>query len=576
MKILVVTVTRNRKGQAQRAERAVEGEVLRLGRGTQCEIFLPDPRVSLYHAAIYRQGDAVFIQAPEAELALNGEPIREAKLVPGGLVALGPYDLAVESPPAGYDLALAIERTRPMPDDLAEIKAKSRTTLEQSGLSRRTPAWTLVIVIALVFLAVPVLNAILVPLRPVTAKLPITPDQSWNPGTLSAAHQLFGRSCARCHETPFVHVRDKVCIECHKGAPGHVQPVSLQQKLFGDTRCASCHADHKGPTGLVRRDATLCVTCHGDLKSRDKDSTLADASDFANDHPAFKLTLWQGPGPKDVIRVSQTEKTRLVERPHFKFPHDVHLKSSVRGPKGRKTLTCATCHFPDSSGRSFMRIDMKRSCVECHTLEFEPAVTTRQVPHGSAEDAAVTVQEFYASIALNDIPVDVVNLGDIRRGLPRFTGGVISEDERRQALAWARAKADQVTEDLFEKRVCIVCHEVTSKKTTGGTGTSAQWAIAPVHLATSRFPKARFDHASHRTGNIKCADCHAVERSHSSADIPMPEIGKCRECHAGNVPSGNRVVSTCVSCHDFHIAGHPPFGTRVDAELMPVTARSVQ
>ena len=195
MKILVVTVTRNRKGQPQRAGRAVEGEVLRLGRGTQCEIFLPDPRVSLYHAAIYKQGDAIFIQSPEAELAIDGEPIREAKLVPGAIVALGPYDLTAEPAPEGYDLALAVERTRPLPDDLAEIKAKSRTTLEKTGLSRRTPAWTLAIVIAILFLAIPALNAILVPLRPFTAKLPITPDESWNPGTLSAGHQEFGRNC---------------------------------------------------------------------------------------------------------------------------------------------------------------------------------------------------------------------------------------------------------------------------------------------------------------------------------------------------------------------------------------------
>jgi hypothetical protein len=254
----------------------------------------------------------------------------------------------------------------------------------------------------------------------------------------------------------------------------------------------------------------------------------------------------------------------------------VHHTRRGRAPPGPKTLTCTSCHIPESSGRSFERIDMKQACQDCHTLEFEPAVTTRQVPHGSAEDAMLTLQEFYANIALNQIPVDVVDLGDIRRGLPRLTGGVISEDQRRQALAWAKAKADQVGEDLFEKRVCIVCHEVTRKMTSGETGASGEWAIAPAHLATSRFPKARFDHASHRTGNIKCADCHAVERSHSSADIPIPEIGKCRECHAGNEPSGNKVVSTCISCHSFHLSGHPPFGTRADAELTHVAARTVQ
>ncbi len=539
--------------------------MLRLGRGTQCEIHLPDPRVSLYHAAIYRQAEGIFIQAPEADLAVDGEPVHEARLAPGAHVALGPYDLTVEPPPEGNDLSLAIELTRPMPDDLAEIKAKSRTTLEQSGLSRRTPAWTAALLIAALFFALPVINALLLPLRPLTAKLPITPDQSWNPGTLSAAHQVFGRNCGTCHEIPFVHVRDHACLQCHGKTPGHIEAVALQQELFASTRCENCHADHKGPVSLVRRDPELCVNCHSDLKRRDSKTTLANATDFATDHPAFKLTIWQGPGAGDVIRVPQTDKAHLVQRSHLKFPHDLHLKSSVRGPKGRKTLDCASCHVPDASGRSFAAIDMKRACIECHTLEFEPAVTTRQVMHGSAQDALLTLQEFYDSIALNNIPVDVVDLGDIRRGLPRLTGGVISEAQRQQALAWAKDKAEQVSADLFEKRVCIVCHEVGKTMTAGETGTQATWTITPVHVATSWLPKARFDHASHRTGNFKCADCHDVATSHSSADIALPDIGKCRQCHAGNAPAGNKVVSTCVSCHGFHLPGRQPFGVHAAA-----------
>src|ERR1700730_7325511 len=98
MRILVSSVTRNRKGQPVRAERIVEGELIRLGRGTQCEIHLPDPRVSLYHAAIYRQGASIFIQAPEADLSVDGGSEREARLAPGAHVALGPYDLTVEPP----------------------------------------------------------------------------------------------------------------------------------------------------------------------------------------------------------------------------------------------------------------------------------------------------------------------------------------------------------------------------------------------------------------------------------------------------------------------------------------------
>jgi predicted CXXCH cytochrome family protein len=580
MRILVISVTRNRKGLPMRAERLVEGEMIRLGRGTQCEIHLPDPRVALFHAAIYRQGESIFIHAPEAELAVDGGPEREARLTPRVHIALGPYELTVEPPPAGAELALAIELVRPLPDDLAGIKAKSRITLEETVLSKRGPAWILAIVFGLVFLVAPVLNAVLPMLRQASVKLPVTPDQSWNPGQLSAGHQAFGRQCGTCHEQPFVHVRDHVCIDCHVKTPGHVETVALQTKLFGGTRCANCHADHKGAEALVRRDPELCATCHGDLHRFKADTTLANATDFATNHPPFKLTLWRGPGRNDMVRVSQTDKARLVEQSHLKFPHDLHLKTSVRGPKGRKTLECRSCHVPDASGKGFEPISMNKSCLECHTLEFEPAVTTRQVPHGSVDDVMLTMQEFYANIALNNIPVDVVDLGEIQRGIPRLGGGVITEQQRQRALTWAKSKAQQVSEDLYAARVCIVCHEVTKAVIQGESGNEIAWGVVPVYVASSWMPKARFDHLKHRTN--KCADCHSVEKSHSSADIAIPNIVNCRGCHAGNKPVPNKVVSTCVACHGFHLPNHPPFTARDSAALdasaaaIPAMTRKLQ
>jgi predicted CXXCH cytochrome family protein len=342
-----------------------------------------------------------------------------------------------------------------------------------------------------------------------------------------------------------------------------VQSVALQSKLFGGTRCANCHADHKGAEALVRRDPDLCVTCHGDLKRFQADTKLANATDFAMDHPPFKLTLWQGPNRDDVVRVSQTDKAKLVERSNLKFPHDLHLKTSVRGPKGRKTLECRSCHIPDASGKSFEPVSMNASCIECHTLEFEPAVTTRQVPHGSVDNVMLTMQEFYANIALNNIPVDVVDMGEIRRSLPRLGSGVITEQQRQRALSWANFKAQQVSADLFEARVCIVCHEVTKAVIQGESGKEIAWGVVPVHVASTWMPKARFDHVKHRTN--KCADCHSVEKSHSSADIAIPAIVDCRACHAGNKPAPNKVVSTCVACHGFHLPNHPPFAAHAVA-----------
>ena len=92
-----------------------------------------------------------------------------------------------------------------------------------------------------------------------------------------------------------------------------------------------------------------------------------------------------------------------MESSNLKFPHDQHLKPEVKSPKGRVTLECASCHVADPGGRAFLPIDMKRHCLECHSLEFEPAVTARQVPHGSVDDALLTMQEFYANVALANV-----------------------------------------------------------------------------------------------------------------------------------------------------------------------------
>src|SRR5262249_47838679 len=78
------------------------------------------------------------------------------------------------------------------------------------------------------------------------------------------------------------------------------------------------------------------------------------------------------------------------------------------------------------------------------------------------------------------------------------------------------------------------------------------WEIAPIHVTTAWMPKAHFDHSKHRTS--ECKECHAAEKSTKSADVLMPDITTCRKCHAGGTPMPERVTSTCISCHDFHLA----------------------
>ena len=47
MRVLLSTLTRNKKGQISRTDQTLTADVLHIGRGTDCPLFLPDPRISL-------------------------------------------------------------------------------------------------------------------------------------------------------------------------------------------------------------------------------------------------------------------------------------------------------------------------------------------------------------------------------------------------------------------------------------------------------------------------------------------------------------------------------------------------
>ena len=66
------------------------------------------------------------------------------------------------------------------------------------------------------------------------------------------------------------------------------------------------------------------------------------------------------------------------------------------------------------------------------------------------------------------------------------------------------------------------------------------------------MPHAEFDHKAH--AQARCADCHEVEKSKRSADVAMPAIAVCRECHGGSRPVERKLTSNCLLCHGFHDA----------------------
>src|SRR3954464_7585591 len=392
MKILITI-----KAGRNQTRKTVSGEWLRIGRNTSCEIHLPDPRVPLEQGMIVYRDGLVYMEGEAGSQVITRRSVRSERMHYGEPLEVGPYRIEMTPPPPGYDAALKVELVHPLEAMPALAARSSELTLGSLGLTKRWAAWLWALAVLILFLVVPAGRVLDLPWRQ-AAQTAAFGDRFWNPGPVMLAHQPVEPKCGACHQVAFQHVKDRACLECHKNIGHHVGPEMKPAALFEGARCATCHREHKGAKTTHRDDDRFCVSCHRDLSAHAKGTTDAKVSDFARDHPAFRLTLGDDSGGH---RVRQGEGA-MLEQAHLTFPHAAHLDAKgVRSPlKGRVRLDCASCHQPDASKRGFEPVSMARHCQECHTLQFEPAVTTREVPHGKVADALTVIEEFYGNLAL--------------------------------------------------------------------------------------------------------------------------------------------------------------------------------
>jgi hypothetical protein len=99
---------------------------------------------------------------------------------------------------------------------------------------------------------------------------------------------------------------------------------------------------------------------------------------------------------------------------------------------------------------------------------------------------------------------------------------------------------------VFTRRLCSTCHQVRRTD-----DPALPYDIEPVALTASFLTGARFDHGAHDTED--CARCHDARASKQSADVLVPPLANCRECH-GDPGARGRMGTACVDCHGFHIA----------------------
>jgi hypothetical protein len=542
MKFLIRFISRNAAGGVEHHDRLIDSRIITMGRATDQMLHLQDRRARLEHARLEEQGGKVHITTGAlAGVEVNGRSQRDARLAVGDVVEVGSNILRVIEPPPGTDFAFTFELSA---EAGREAAAGGHYAGDVRAVSMRKLAWMLVAAVLLLALIVPGLGLLNPDLAAMARGSKLLPDDSWwLAGPLHSAHSAASTDCQSCHVVAFERVPDDACIACHE-VSRHVSGDT--HAVLGERRCASCHLEHNEPPQLVKQHQGLCADCHRNLPD---DVALENAGDFLLDHPGFKVSLLQ----PEANAAGDTEWTvqhllladaQSADRSNLQFNHAAHLdEAGLLTPDGRRVIDCAECHQPEPGGARMRPIRMDENCASCHSLNFDPDDPRRAVPHGDPEAVMQVLIEYYSARLLGDDP----DAGEQRIRRP---GRALTRADRDRAAAEAKVRALQVAEDLFERRVCANCHEVSR------SGNEAlPWKVEPVKLTERFFPHAIFTHATHETAATACDSCHGASTSETSSDVLIPAIETCRDCHGSAVARHNdaaQTPSTCIMCHSFH------------------------
>lgn len=579
MRIQLLTIA---QPGAPATERLMELDTLRLGRGSDQDVLLPDLRVALAHAELTARksllGGVARIEAKsKLPLWINGRQSSGDDLRLGDVIEFGRHRLTLVKPRAGCDLALRLEERFAAQDERSHRRRTLRLSLEQLGFSRRRWAWGLFLAVLVPGLILPLLIA----KQPATGEisrertLPTGPgfDILWNSGPLSSAHHVLQNDCKACHVEPFAQASDASCNGCHAALGSHASSMAVsQQQPFTGQQCTDCHREHNGLTGLTPRDDAACTSCHAEPAGL-PGAALLPVKDFSRSHPAFSLNLARQSAQGFVWEeVRQDDPAAQRQDTGLKFPHDLHLAAEgIAGPDGVAVLECSSCHAPNADRSGFLPTAMETHCASCHRLDFDAAAPEHELPHGKPEQVVRIVRDYYKALALTGKAPPLatgrstVKAGPDARQRP--------DDPRANAapaigrtVAWAEARAETALRDVFERRTCFYCHAVTTAATTYGP-LEARWQIAPVAPQQTALKGSAFPHSAHSTET--CASCHAAETSTRTEDVLLPDISNCRQCH-GDTGAMTETPSSCQSCHGYH--SHPlaaPIASLLPAALPP-------
>jgi len=582
MSFIVRTVARTADGRDIVRPKGLDKAELTVGRSPASDIHLPDLAVTLNHAVIRHAGGSVEVAATAGlPFVIDGKQSEHDRFsaAQGAIVRIGSHSLsfsAGEGEEKGK-VVITVERVGAISNASEEKEEAHVFSLSSTLPGKRAMAWTAALLVLAIFLIWPLVSIYTQPTDE-SRKIAFHADEMWTSGALSQTHKNLENNCQACHVKAGESVRDEACVACHTkvhdhadkaklidsmGSPGIVGGTKqLVGGLFGiqPGRCVECHTEHQGKTAMPVTDEKFCTNCHTDMSDRIQ-TTLKDTADFGDNHPQFEPTIrFAGAdGVPSFRRVSLDANPK--EDNGLKFPHDMHLSTTNgvaqmalslgKGEGYGAPLDCANCHTRDATGNSFAAVKMEPACGACHSLAFDQVGgTVRTLRHGDPAQVIADIRAFYRAGA----PRTAAFQGQARRRPGDFaTSG--QRIDFAQTSAMHIGNADQAIRAVFSKGgACFDCHTV---RATGNPTTP--FAVAPVALAKRYMMKGWFDHAAHDTEG--CASCHAVKTSKSAADLSLPKLAKCQECHGGQDAS-KEVPSACAMCHDYHRTEFAPLMVR--------------
>jgi predicted CXXCH cytochrome family protein len=447
-------------------------------------------------------------------------------------------------------------------------------------------------------------------------------NRTFSRGPVASVHAAWDAECSACH-VPFkpmgqnagvstliggAHASDALCTNCHAGPPH-----SNRQKPAEVQACASCHRDHRGrEASLVQLADKDCTRCHADLNLHVAQGVAKyenNVSLFAKGkHPDFRPLRSQDPGrlkfnhklhmaPGQVL-TSDGKPWRLADiaDPAERERYRNQMRSTTPSDDVPVQLSCASCHQLDSgdfaanlpadspakvllppraAGAYMLPITYDNQCKACHPLTVEPATKGSKpltVPHRMEPDALrdflvnAYVGRYIAGsgAALLDAPLPKRT----RPGeAPEPVKPSPEQEKAKTAIAEQVLNAEKIL--YLGKQTCGECHYYTAPPGDGlRVDARPSFKIEPPQVPSVWFTHAKFNHVSHKA--LDCKACHAraypddPQASTVAADVMIPGIDNCIQCHAPSSDSGGKpqggVRFGCTECHSYHHGDAAPAG----------------